>query len=229
MMMLEVIGTNVEDCIAIEQAGANRIELVSALSEGGLTPSIGMIEQCFEAVSIPIRVMIRPHSRHFSYSSYDLEVMKSDIELVKKLGCDGIVIGTLDEQSKIHRKALESLLKVSDGLNVTFHRAFDELDDLEKGLDVLLHYPEIKTVLTSGGAGDVEHNVSVLKKLVEKADNRIEILIGGGVNGQNIHTLLQESGSKSFHIGRMARENMDINGRIVKKYIQSIQNQLYTR
>ena len=55
MMMLEVIGMNVEDCIAIEQAGANRIELVSALSEGGLTPSVGMIEQCFEAVSIPIR------------------------------------------------------------------------------------------------------------------------------------------------------------------------------
>lgn len=229
MKMLEVIGMSVEDCIEIEKAGADRIELVAALSEGGLTPTKGMIEQCFEAVSIPIRVMIRPHSRNFHYSAYDLEVMKADIEDVKQIGCEGIVIGALDENGHIHQKMLEELLKVSGELNVTFHRAFDELADLEKGLDILLQYPNIKTILTSGGsAGKIEDHVAILRKLVQKADQRMEILLGGGVHAENIHQLIRETGSNSVHIGSMARENKRLDAEISIANIQNIVNGMYT-
>lgn len=224
--MLEVIGMSVEDCIAIEKAGADRIELVSSLAEGGLTPSAGMIEQCYEAVSIPIRVKIRPHSRNFYYSPYDIEVMKYDIEMVKSIGCEGVTFGVLDENGLIHRKALECLLKVSEGLEVTFDQAFDKLLDLESGLEQLLSYSAIKTILTLGGAGPIEQRVLLLHRLIKKADNQLEILVGGDVNEQHIQVLIKESKAVAFQMGRMAREKMATNGPISIERIQQFNKQV---
>ncbi|MBD3107976.1 copper homeostasis protein CutC [Bacillus sp. AGMB 02131] len=222
--MLEVIAMSVEDCVAIEKAGADRIELVSALSEGGLTPSIGMIEQCVEAVSLPIRVMIRPKSSSFCYSSYDLEVMKYDIEAVKEIGADGVVFGCLQANSRIDVKMLEKLLHVSKGLNVTFHRAFDELFDLEEGLRTLMDYPSINTILTSGGYGDLNERSAKLKQLIEQSDSSVEILIGGGITKENVDSVKALTKGKSYHIGRSARENADIYGKISIEQIRHIKN-----
>lgn len=224
--MLEVIAMSVEDCIAIEKAGADRIELVSALSEGGLTPSIGMIEQCVEAVSVPIRVMIRPKSSSFCYSSYDLEVMKYDIEAVKEIGADGVVFGCLNQSQSIDVKMLEKLLHASKGLNVTFHRAFDELTNLEEGLRLIMDYPAINTILTSGGYGDLNERSARLQQLVRKADSSVEILIGGGVTEGNIASMKSLTNGKSFHIGRSARENNDLYGKISIEQIRQIKNKL---
>lgn len=224
--MLEVIGVTVEDCIAIEKAGADRIELVSALSEGGLTPSIGLIEQCVGAVSIPVRVMIRPHSKSFCYSAYDLEVMKDDIQAVRTTGAKGIVVGLLNADGKIATKSLEKLFQVSNGLEITFHRAFDELTDLEEGLHILRQYPQIKTILTSGGKGKLEDNSDCLKRLIEKADNKMEILVGGGVTMGNVDALKKETNANAFHIGRLARDNFHHNGSIVLSQIQAFKNKL---
>lgn len=224
--MLEVIAMSVEDCVAIEKAGADRIELVSALSEGGLTPSIGMIEQCVEAVSLPIRVMIRPKSNSFCYSSYDLEVMKYDIEAVKEIGADGVVFGCLKTDGSIDIKTLEKLLHVSKGLNVTFHRAFDELQDMEAGLRQLMNYPQIKTVLTSGGFGESKDCIKRLQRLTKLADPSIEILVGSGVTEDNVATLKAMTNAKAFHIGRSARENKDINGKIMIEQIRTIKNKV---
>lgn len=222
--MLEVIAMSVEDCVAIEKAGADRIELVSALSEGGLTPSIGMIEQCVEAVSLPIRVMIRPKSNSFCYSSYDLEVMKYDIEAVKEIGAEGVVLGCLKNDDSIDIKTLEKLLHVSKGLNVTFHRAFDELLDLEAGLQQLMNYPQIKTVLTSGGYGETNERIQRLYKLMKQADSSVEILVGSGVTEDNVAALKTMTNTNAFHIGRSARENNDIHGKIMIEQIRTIKN-----
>ncbi len=224
--MLEVIATSVEDCVAIEKAGADRIELVSALSEGGLTPSIGMVEQCVEAISLPIRVMIRPKSNSFCYSSYDLEVMKYDIEAIKEIGAEGVVFGCLNQENSIDVKTLEKLLHVSEGLNVTFHRAFDELHDMETGLQQLMNYPRIKTVLTSGGYGELESRSQRLRKLMEQANSSVEILVGSGVTADNIASLKAITNANAFHIGRSARENSDIFGKIVIEEIQNIKNKM---
>ena len=222
--MLEVIAMSVEDCVAIEKGGADRIELVSALSEGGLTPSIGMVEQCVEAVSLPIRVMIRPRSNSFCYSSYDLEVMKYDIEAVKEIGAEGVVLGCLNQDNSIDVKTLEKLLHVSEGLNVTFHRAFDELHDFEAGLLQLMNDPRIKTVLTSGGYGEMKNRSQILKKLMQQADSSVEILVGSGVTVDNIASLKAMTNANAFHIGRSARENSDIYGKIVIERIRNIKN-----
>ena len=97
--MLEIIATSVEDAIVIEKGGADRIELVSALSEGGLTPSYGLVHRVIGAVNIPVNVMIRPHSLSFVYSDEDLLCMLEDIKQAKALGANGVVFGMLDSQS----------------------------------------------------------------------------------------------------------------------------------
>ena len=125
-MMLEIIATSVADAIAAERSGADRLELCAALSEGGLTPSLGLVEAVVQAVDIPVHVIVRPHSRTFQYDESDLAVMLADIRYIKQAGAAGIVIGVLNEDNKVNTEALSRLLKEAGEMKVTFHRAFDE-------------------------------------------------------------------------------------------------------
>lgn len=118
--ILEVIAVDAADAQAAEQGGADRIELVSAMTEGGLTPSYGLIEQVVSKVSIPVYVMIRPHNRSFCYSADDLQVMTRDIHVARELGCAGIVIGALTHEGEIHRSFLQACLLSAQGLELRF-------------------------------------------------------------------------------------------------------------
>ncbi|MGL4796716.1 MAG: copper homeostasis protein CutC, partial [Paraclostridium sp.] len=140
--MLEIIGMSVEDAIAIEKCGANRIELVSALTEGGLTPSFGLIEAVVNAVKIPVNVMIRHHAKSFVYSDEDIKIMVKDIQKVKEIGANGVVFGMLDINNKIREDQLITLLEASKGLDVTYHRAIDETDVVES-IKILNRYEGI--------------------------------------------------------------------------------------
>ena len=159
-----------------------RIELSSALSEMGITPSYALIKNVLNKVKLPIHVLIRPHSKSFVYSDHDIQVMKEDIELVKELGADGIVIGLLDEHNRIDEGKLEELLSCSDNLDVTFHRAIDVTEDPVESVRILLKYQQIKRIVTAGGKGKVVDNLDVIKKMVEAAKGRITIMLGGGLN-----------------------------------------------
>nr|WP_154891525.1 copper homeostasis protein CutC [Paenibacillus xylanexedens] len=133
--ILEVIAVDAADAQASEQGGANRIELVSAMSEGGLTPSYGQIEQVVSQVSIPVYVMIRPHSRSFCYSADDLQVIIQDIRVARELGAAGIVIGALTDEGKVDRSFLQTCLSSAQGLGVTFHRAIDSSAHVVRALE----------------------------------------------------------------------------------------------
>lgn len=132
---LEVIALDAADAQAAEQGGADRIELVSAMSEGGLTPSYGLIEQVISRVSIPVYVMIRPHSRSFCYSADDLQVMTQDIRVSRELGAAGIVIGALTDEGEVDCSFLQTCLLSAKGLGVTFHRAIDSSAHLVRALE----------------------------------------------------------------------------------------------
>jgi copper homeostasis protein len=101
-VLLDFIAVTVEDAVLIEKSGADRIELVSGLTEGGLTPSYGLIEKAVSSVRIPINVMVRPHSQSFCYSKDDLAIMKQDIRIIRSLGANGVVSGMLDEEGNIN-------------------------------------------------------------------------------------------------------------------------------
>src|ERR1700739_2325986 len=168
-VLLEVIATTVADARLAVQAGANRLELVTAMGEGGLTPSLGLIEAVVAASAVPVNVIVRPHSRSFVYDTDDYAVMLRDVRAVKAAGANGVVIGMLTADGEIDREGLARAIDAADGLAITFHRAFDETRDLQKALDVLLGFDAVTNVLTSGGKPSVLQAESIVSELVRQA------------------------------------------------------------
>lgn len=219
--MLEIIATTVEDAKRIESAGAGRIELIRDLSQGGLTPEHGLIKEVVENVKIPVNVMIRPYANSFVYTSAELKAMKEDILKARQLKANGVVFGVLDETNAICEKSLVKLLEACDGLAVTFHRAIDEIADPVKGIKVLAKYPQITTVLTSGGQGNILDNLATIKDMMEHA-GQIQVLVGGGLTFENIERIVAETGAPEFHFGTAIRDNSAAFGEINEKKLTAL-------
>ncbi|MEF2093452.1 copper homeostasis protein CutC [Bacillus sp. CFBP9009] len=208
-MYIEFIATTIEDAIIIEESGADRIELVSSLAEGGLTPSHALIEAVVNSVKIPVNVMVRPHSQSFCYTQNDFEIMKKDIEIIRSLGANGVVLGALNENNEINRPYLEELLTVCEGLEITFHRAIDETNDPVISAKMLAQYPEITTILTSGGHGDFPSRMKIIQQM-KRVCGDIAILVGSGLNKDNILSIHSELHTGHYHFGTAVRKNNSI-------------------
>ena len=209
-MFLEIIATTVRDAVMAEQGGADRIELITAIMEGGLTPSLALIEKVRESVTIPVRVMVRPHARSFIYDEEDIEVMKRDITYIRSVGGLGVVMGLLQSNGTIDEENLKILVHAADGMKITFHRAFDEVRSQPEALEVLLRYPDITDILTSGGAKTAPEGAEQLAKLKDLTDGEsLAILAGAGLTEQNLELFLQQSGLRRVHCGSAVRVNGD--------------------
>ncbi|MGF6550580.1 copper homeostasis protein CutC [Paraburkholderia youngii] len=207
-VLLEVIATTVADARAAAQAGADRLELVTAMGEGGLTPSVGLIEAVVAAVGIPVNVIVRPHSRSFVYDADDYAVMLRDIRAVKAAGANGIVIGMLDAERTIDREGLARACEAADGLAITFHRAFDEARDLREALDVLLGFEAVTNVLTSGGKPSVLQAQAVVSELVRQADGSpCKVLAGAGLTVDAVADFVSNTHVEAVHFGSGVRVN----------------------
>jgi len=205
-MILEVIATSLTEALDAERGGADRIELVSAMSEGGLTPSLGVIETIVDAVRIPVNVIVRPHSRSYCYDEGDLAAMLADIRHVKRVGAAGIVIGPLDESGNIHTNQLIALLGEAVGLDVTFHRAFDDLTDQIGALQTLAGFPQIRRVLTSAGPLPAIQVCEKLQALVQTEQKTgIRILAGHGLKVEGLGDFLTATGVSEIHFGSGVR------------------------
>jgi copper homeostasis protein len=207
-MILEVIAIRVSDVKAAVRCGADRIELVTGISEGGLTPSAGLIEAAVAASSIPVNVMLRPHSQSFRYSDDDIDVMLRDIETIRRAGAAGVVLGALTSSGAIHIPVLERLLAAAGDLDVTFHRAFDEAQDQLGALQSLAAYPQISRILTSGGQAPAPRALPRLRALNEAARlTNLRILAGHGLTPETLETVLRETGVPEVHFGSAVRED----------------------
>lgn len=222
-MIVEVIATSVTDAIKAEKGGADRLELVSAISEGGLTPSYGLMKEVLKAVDIPVYVMIRPHSNSFIYAEYDVKTMIEDIHAAKQLGASGIVTGALDERGKIDEEFLHIVTKQADGLGITFHRAFDEVTDQLEALAILKTFPQIQRVLTSGGQGEAIDALKRYCTLVKQTEtSHLSIMAGAGLSAGMLESFLKETEVSEIHFGRGVRENHDYRFPIDEHKIQEI-------
>lgn len=181
-----------------QELGADRIELCDNLYEGGTTPSFGTIKASIENLNIPIFVMIRPRGGSFVFNEEEIRIMETDIEMCKNLGAPGIVIGTLTEEGKIDEATVKRLIALSGDMKISFHMAFDEIEDKKMAIDKLIELG-VHRILTKGGIKPAPENLESLKSLVEYADNRITILAGGGITKGNFEAIVEKTGVKEVH------------------------------
>jgi copper homeostasis protein len=227
-MLLEVIATSVRDVIAAERSGADRIELITGMLEGGLTPSYGLIEAAVQATKLPVQVMIRPHCYSFCYDRLDVAAMITDIRMVKQLGAAGVVFGALTEDKCLDLEVVARLLGEAEGLSVTFHRAFDEVRDVQEALDELDKFKQIDRILTSGGKPNVLDAVQEMKQLVAWSQNTsIQILAGSGLTIASLPAFVTETEVQEVHFGKGIRKNGDPLGPIDPVRIQQIKEHRY--
>ncbi|MCE4542267.1 MULTISPECIES: copper homeostasis protein CutC [unclassified Caballeronia] len=206
MTLLEVIATTVSDARAAERGGADRLELITAMGEGGLTPSIGLIESVVDAVGIPVNVIVRPHSRSFVYDADDYAVMLRDVRAIAKTGANAIVAGMLRANGDIDTDGLARVVEAADGLPFTFHRAFDETRDLLAAFDTLLRFETVTNVLTSGGRPSVLESEATIARLVERAaGTRCAVLAGAGLTVEAVAPFVASTGVRAVHFGSGVR------------------------
>ncbi len=202
---IEVCAASVQSALTAQLAGAHRVELCSSLELGGITPSASTIERTREILDIEVYVLIRPRPGDFFYSTLEFDVIKRDILFCKNVKTDdgkkvdGVVIGILHKDGQVDVERTKALVELAAPMKVTFHRAFDRAADpflsLEKIIETGAH-----RILTSGQFESVFEGRFLLKELVEKAEGRISIMPGAGVNAQNISELAKVIQAKEFHL-----------------------------
>jgi len=198
--VLEISVETLEAAVAAVRGGADRIELCENLSVGGVTPSIELMREARKHIGVPIFAMIRPRGGDFVYSAAEFEEMKRQIELARSAGMDGMVVGILTRDGRVDLQRNADSVRLAAPLPVTFHRAFDELPDLEHGLEDVIAAGATR-VLTSGGAATAEEGCANIAQLVRQAGTRIIILPGGGVRPQNLSKIVRATRAKEFHSG----------------------------
>lgn len=200
--ILEVCVDSYASAMAAIAGGADRLELCSALSVGGLTPSAALLKQIRRVSSIPIRCLMRPRGGDFLYTPAEIEQMAMEMEALRQAGAGGFVIGCLNADGELDGNAMKPLLKEASGLGLTLHRCIDVSRNLEDTYRRAMALG-FDTVLTSGGAGKCADGMETIGKLliIRDAKNGPEILIGAGVNSKVIRAFRERyPQSWAFHM-----------------------------
>ncbi len=196
---IEVCANSVFSAVEAEKGGAFRVELCENIPEGGCTPSAGAIVTARKKLSIKLHVIIRPRGGDFLYSDEEFEIMKQDILFCKDAGVDGVVFGILDKYGNVDVQRNIELIEFARPMSTTFHRAFDVASDPVKALEDIINIG-FETILTSGGAVKAPEGVEIIRQMVEKAQGRIDIMPGSGINKSNIMKMAEMTGAKTFHL-----------------------------
>lgn len=195
---VEICVDSIASALGAEKGGAHRIELCSNLVEGGTTPSAGLIESVREKVRAALYVLIRPRPGDFCYSQDEFEIMKRDVLLAKRSGADGVVFGILNEHGRVDVNRSRCLAELAKPLGTTFHRAFDLSADLHESLEDVIS-AGVDRILTSGAEQSAEEGVASIVRLINLAQERIKIMIGGGIRETNVRRLLAETRAREIH------------------------------
>lgn len=207
-LKIELCAASIEAIEIARSLNIDRIELCQDLEQGGLTPSAGFIQYAI-ARNIETHVLIRPRAGGFNYTEVELEVILNDILIAKNLGAKGIVVGVLQANFELDVQALKKITAISEGLELTFHRAFDESIDWKKSIDLLVELG-FNRILTSGFASNVEIGMEILKQMSIYAKNRIEIMPGGGVSAANVNRLIHYTNPAAIHFSGTTKQILDI-------------------
>ncbi|CAG5117400.1 unnamed protein product [Candidula unifasciata] len=203
---MEVCIDSVQSAINSETGGACRVELCASLADGGTTPSLGMLKVIKQNISIPVFCMIRPRGGDFCYNDLELEVMKADILCLKQAGADGFVFGILTQDGDVDMVKCKQLLDLIRPLPATFHRAIDMSRDILQSLAAVKKLG-FERVLSSGGKPTALQGVNTLKEMVKLVRNKKVLILCGGIQIDNLETILHSTGAQEFH--GSARETLN--------------------
>lgn len=218
---LEICVDSVESAINAQRGGATRLELCSNLIIGGTTPTKSLFEEVRKNVNIPINILIRPRFGDFLYSDYEVNIIRNEIKMFKELGADGIVVGILTKNGEIDLYNMKKFIDEAQGTPITFHRAFDVCKNPIEAF-YQLHELGIQNILTSGQAQNCLKGKKLLKELVGLSNknnkSKTEILVGAGLNMENIGEIVNSTGATNFHFSaktikqsKMEYKKQDVN------------------
>ena len=188
-----------DEAILAEKNGAHRIELCTRLDLDGLTPHRKMIQDVINSVKIPVKVMIRPRGGNFVYLDKELDVMKEDILYCKRVNVSGIVFGVLKDDKTVDLIATRLLSDMATGLEITFHKAIDEVSSICTELDRLRSIQAVTNILTSGGADSAMEGSDTLKEMVTRYKGQLTIIAAGKITEQNLIKVRQLTGAQEYH------------------------------
>ena len=183
--------------------GAHRIELCVDLLADGLTPDDRLLEEACAASPVPIHVLVRPRPGDFVYSTDEWGQMRRDILRVRRFPVQGMVIGALDEDGRVAADGLRSLIDLCEGMDLTFHRAFDFAADPFASIDLLVELG-FDRVLTSGGQLTALEGLPLLNQLRQRADGRLVVMPGGGITATNCGAFF-DAGFREIHLSARPR------------------------
>ncbi|MGO4437092.1 copper homeostasis protein CutC [Rhizobium sp. RAF56] len=208
-MRLEVCVDDIAGLHAAVEGGADRIELCIALSLGGLTPGPGLMAAAARH-PVPAYAMIRPRAGDFRFSSDELEIMKGDIDAVRRAGLAGVVLGASLVDGSLDVEMLEVLATHAEGLGKTLHRAFDLVPDPIEAIEIAVRLG-FERILTSGGERSAAEGIEALERAIALASGRISIMPGSGINLQTIEALVPRLAVSEIHAScSVAAEPADI-------------------
>ena len=197
---VEICTGSYADCMAAFHGGAERVELNSALSVGGLTASVAVLRRVKKETTLKVICMVRPRAGGFCYDEAETKIMMEEARLLLENGADGIAFGFLHADGTVHRERTLQMSELihSFGKEAVFHRAFDVTKDPFQAMQVLLSC-KIDRLLTSGQRAKAMQGAELIAQLQDRFGDRIEILAGSGVNAQNAGELLARTGIRQVH------------------------------
>jgi copper homeostasis protein len=205
-MIVEICANSFESAKAAKEGGADRIELCTELSVGGLTPSHGLIEKIMTELDIPVHVLIRPRSGNFTYSRDEIEVMLKDISYCQKLWCSGVVCGALTPENDVDAETTRRLMAAAAGMDFTFHRAFDWCRQPQEAINSLKRLG-VTRLLSSGQQPKAIDGIELLKELKILSKGLIEIMPGGGISIDNV-LAFKKARFESVHLSASTKRQL---------------------
>jgi copper homeostasis protein len=196
--LIEVVASTVHSCIEAELGGAGRIELCAALATAGLTPGSALLKEVKKNISIPVYVMIRPREGDFCYDNQEIDLIKKEIDILQESGADGFVFGLLNEDNRVDIARTRELVEYCRPYPVTFHRAIDCTPDPVGAIEDVIATGCIR-VLTSGGAGTGPEGRATIEAMLERAQDKILIMPGGGIRRDTFPDVLI-NGIYEYHL-----------------------------
>ena len=183
-----------DEALSAQSKGADRIELCSDLALDGLTPSKNLFLKVLNHISIPVKIMIRPRGGNFVYGNEEIKTMIEQIKFFKDFNIDGLVFGVLDMNRKIDIDKLKLLVNAAEGLDITFHKAIDQVSILFDELEVLKNFSQISSILTSGCSDSALKGKDTIIKIIDNYSKYFNIIVAGKITNHNfleIHRLVR--------------------------------------